>query len=259
MGKLDERVIAVTGAAGGIGAATVARLARDGARVLAVDRWSALADPGAPPSDGVLRLEADVLDPAALDQAVATAMDRFGRMDGAFLNAGIARGGGLFTAEDTDWDAIIGVNLTGVFNSARAFARPMVDAGNGGSIVITSSISGLKAVGRFLAYAASKHGVVGIMRSLAQELGPHWIRVNSVHPTSVRTPMIDNDEHARRMVGRPDATVEDLKKLYIQRHALPVAWVEPDEIANAVAWLMSDEARFVTGNTLTVDAGATIM
>jgi NAD(P)-dependent dehydrogenase (short-subunit alcohol dehydrogenase family) len=151
---------------------------------------------------------------------------------------------------------MIDINLTGVWKTIRAAVPPMVERRQGGSVIITSSIFGLFGFLNVGHYAAAKHGIVGLMRTLTQELAPYMIRVNSVHPTTVNTPMIINDAAAR--LFRPDLahpTPEDLGEPLVGLNALPLPWVEPIDISNAVLWLASDEARYVTGVTLPVDAG----
>lgn len=256
MKKLESRVVAITGAARGIGAASATRFVAEGAKVVAIDLWSRFPETGkcGLVDENLLRVEADVTDSDSLRSAAAAGVDAFGLIDSAFINAGVIREGGILDTLDGDLETIVAVNLNGAFKSAGALARPIVDTGRGGSIVLTSSVAGLKGAAKTVAYSAAKHGVVGLMRSMAQELGPHGIRVNSIHPTLVHTPMIDEIDWGRRM-ERSDATIEDFKELYRQRHLMPVAWLAPDDIVNAVLWLMSDDARFVTGNTLTIDAG----
>jgi NAD(P)-dependent dehydrogenase (short-subunit alcohol dehydrogenase family) len=146
------------------------------------------------------------------------------------------------------WDEMIGVNLTGVWKTVRAAIPPMIDAGNGGSIVLTSSTAGIKGMTRIAHYVAAKHGVVGLMRTLANELAPHMIRVNTVHPTGVNTPMVVNDYMQRFLEGAPEMADN-------MQNALPVEMVEPVDISNAIVWLCSEEARYVTGVSLPVDAG----
>ncbi|ADO43602.1 SDR family oxidoreductase [Ketogulonicigenium vulgare] len=253
MSLLQGKTFFVTGAAGGIGAATVTRLLAEGANVIASDRWDAETRVSA----NLLQVPGDVTSRADMRAAVAAGVAAFGTLDGGFLNAGVCLEGGLFDGTDAVFDLTMDVNVKGVFQSASAVAEVLAEK-QSGSLVLTSSISGLRGAARFMAYAASKHAVVGLMRSFAQQLGPLNIRVNTVHPTSVRTPMVDDIAHARRTFQREDATMDDLMALYKQRHLMPIAWVEPEEIANAVAWLLSDQARFVTGNTLTIDAGTCV-
>ena len=163
--------------------------------------------------------------------------------------------GGVFAPGETGrgdgrhWHDTIAVNLTGVWNSVRAVAPAIQAGGEGGSIVVNSSVNGGRAIPGWSAYTASKFGVIGLAGSLAQELGPERIRVNCVLPTSVDTPMINNPAHASRMGG------EQQQALYRSGHALPVGWIEAQDVANAVLWLMSDSSRFVTGVSLPIDAG----
>lgn len=263
--RLKGKIIVVTGAGGGIGAATCARLLEEGANVAALDRWSpealaandfvAVEAATARSNGNIIALNADITNREALDAAIGETQRAFGLVDGAFLNAGILRGGNLETTTDKDWQDTLDVNLTGVWKSAQAVTQALRQNENGGSVVITSSISGVRGARDFAAYAAAKHGVVGLMRSFAQELGPLGIRVNTIHPTSVNTPMVNSTEHARRWTKTSGGTVEDLEQIYRQRHLLPVAWLDPRDIANAVLWLLSDEARYVTGVTLPIDAG----
>jgi NAD(P)-dependent dehydrogenase (short-subunit alcohol dehydrogenase family) len=157
------------------------------------------------------------------------------------------------------WNEMIDINLTGVWHTVRAGAPSMIEAGNGGSIVLTSSTAGLKGFGMCAHYSAAKHGVVGLMRSLANELSEHRIRVNSVHPASCNTDMIQNE--ATYNMFRPDlesASKAEAIPAFESLHMLPdLPWIEPIDISNAILWLASDEARYVTGVALPVDAGFT--
>lgn len=264
--RLSGKVIAVTGASGGIGSAVCRKLLAEGASVVALDLWpsrdgrsvAAQAEAAIGASDRLLAIANDVTSVDETEAAYDRAMAEFGRIDGVFLNAGLLNRGGLFEESLEVWRRQIDVNVIGVWIGARAAARRMIDGGHPGAIVITSSISGLKGAPGHLSYATTKHAVVGMMRSLALELGPHDIRVNSIHPTAVRTPMVDNLAHAARMVGRPDATIADLEAVYRQRHVLPRAWALPEDIANSTTWLFSEDARFVTGVTLPIDGGTCV-
>jgi (+)-trans-carveol dehydrogenase len=152
---------------------------------------------------------------------------------------------------------MIDVNLSGVWRTCKVATQHLIDGGRGGSIIITSSLAGLKALGNTAHYNSAKHGLVGLMRTLANELAPHFIRVNSVHPTTVNTDMIQNEMTYK--LFRPDLenpTAEDGKDAFISLNALPIPWVEARDISNAVLFLASDEARYVTGVPLPVDAGA---
>ena len=193
----------------------------------------------------------------ALRDAVRAGMEKFGRLDVIVANAGTYSPGPVQWLTSEAWDETIGVNLTGVFNTVRAGLRRMIEQDRGGAIVITSSTAGLRGMYGSPAYNASKHGVVGFMRSLALEVAPHRIRVNTVHPTSVSTPMILNDVFPRLVRPDVDEPGEDhAAEFLVTQQALQVPWVEPSDISEAVLWLCSDEARYVTGATLPVDAGA---
>ncbi len=250
---LTDRTVVVTGAGGGIGWTTCLTLAQAGASVVAlVRRVPEVSGPGhaVPVGTGeILTLEADVTDTASISRAVDTAMLRYGRIDGLFANAGVLHPGETVTGDDQHWHDTIDVNLTGVWNTVRAVAPAIRAGGRGGSIVVNSSVNGARAGAGWSAYTASKFGVVGLAGSLAQELGPEAIRVNCVLPTSVDTPMINNPAHTARMGG------DRQQDLYRSGHALPVGWIEAQDVANAVLWLMSDAARYVTGVSLPIDAG----
>ncbi len=198
----------------------------------------------------VVARRADVRDRAALQEAVDAGLDAFGRLDVVVANAGIAP---LLVEDRVEaWHDAIGVNLTGTFHTVEVAVPSMVAAERGGSIVLVSSTAGLVGIGGAsnggLGYAASKHGVVGLMRTYANNLAPHSIRVNSVHPTGVATPMVTDPAVVAFVAQDPvlSATAPN---------ALPVATVEPVDVSNAILWLASDEARYVTGVTLPVDAG----
>jgi len=173
-------------------------------------------------------------------------------------NAGICSLGSAEEMSVQTWRDMIDVNLTGVWLTAKV-AIPHLKAAGGGSIILTSSVAGLQGAGNVSHYVAAKHGVVGLMRSLALELAPFRIRVNSVHPTQVDTPMIMNEAMYRLFL--PDAehpTREDFAPVSEALNALPTPWVDPADVSNAVLFLASDEARYITGVTLPVDAGALV-
>jgi NAD(P)-dependent dehydrogenase (short-subunit alcohol dehydrogenase family) len=158
-----------------------------------------------------------------------------------------------------DWQDVLDINLTGVWHTAKAAIPHLIEQGTGGSVILTASTAGLKGFPNVAQYTVSKHGVVGLMRTLALELAPNSIRVNSVHPTSVNTTMIQNRMTRRFFLPDvEDPTSEQAAPAFAAFNALPVPWVEPRDVSNAVLFLASDEARFVTGTTLTVDAGFTI-
>jgi SDR family mycofactocin-dependent oxidoreductase len=266
-GPLNGKVALITGAARGQGRAHAVRLAADGASVIAVDLCAQIASvpyPLATPDDlaatvklvedtgaRVVAKQGDVRDPASLGAALQAGLDEFGRLDIVVANAGIAP---MQSGAD-GWRDVIDVNLTGVFHTVQAAIPAMVAQGTGGSIVLISSAAGLAGIGSAdagsIGYAAAKHGLVGLMRVYANLLARHSIRVNSIHPSGVDTPMINN-EFTRQWITRLIAESESPPDL---GNALPVQVMQPEDIANAVAWLVSDQARYITGVTLPVDAG----
>jgi (+)-trans-carveol dehydrogenase len=181
-----------------------------------------------------------------------------GRLDIVSANAGIFGFGTVQELAEQTWQDMIDVDLTGVWHTVKAAIPHLRAGGCGGSIILTSSTMGLKAEPNIGHYNSAKHGVVGLMRTLALELAPDFIRVNSVHPTTVNTHMVQNS--ATYEVFAPDLPAAErsrqtLAPRFQDLNAMPIPWVEPAEISNAVMWLASDESRYVTGVTLPVDAG----
>jgi NAD(P)-dependent dehydrogenase (short-subunit alcohol dehydrogenase family) len=189
---------------------------------------------------------------------VDNGVEQLGRLDIIVANAGIGNGGAtLAETSEQDWNTMIGINLEGVWKTVKAGVPHLLSGGNGGSIILTSSVGGLKAYPNTGHYVAAKHGVVGLMRTFAVELGANSIRVYSVHPTNVNTPMFMNEGTMKMF--RPDLEnpgVEDFEPVAKFMHVLPVGWVEPVDISNAVLFLASDESRYITGLPVTVDAGS---
>jgi (+)-trans-carveol dehydrogenase len=273
-GRLQGKVAVITGAARGQGRSHAVRLAEEGADIVAVDicrQIESVDYPMATPEDleetvrqvedldrRIRAHEADVRDGAVLQRIVAEAVAEFGHIDVVVGNAGIfAKAALTWELSDAQWHDTLDVNLTGYFELVRAVVPAMIGAGRGGSIIFTSSLLGTKGAWHMSHYAAAKHGVAGLMQCLAHELAPHMIRVNTINPTMVFTPMIDNDSAYR--LFRPDLeapTVEDFAVPSQAGNLLPIPWVEAVDISNAVVWLASDEARYVTGVSLPVDAGA---
>lgn len=200
---------------------------------------------------------ADVRDLDALGAAVADGVSELGRLDIVCANAGIiASGSLLWEIEPRQWRDVLDVNVTGVFHTIKAAVPRMLAAGNGGSIVLTSSGAALRAGTHLGDYRATKAAVLSLTQTLAYELAPHWIRVNAICPTAVDTPMIQNDAMYR--MQRPDLDAPgsaDVAGQFQQMNLLPVPWVEAGDVSNAVVWLCSEQARYVTGVTLPVDAG----
>ncbi|ADT98517.1 MULTISPECIES: mycofactocin-coupled SDR family oxidoreductase [Mycolicibacterium] len=273
-GRVEGKVAFITGAARGQGRAHAVRLAEEGADIIAVDickQIDSVLIPLSTPEDlaetadlvknaggRIHTAEVDVRDYDALKAAVDAGVEEFGRLDIIVANAGIGNGGQtLDKTDEPDWDDMIGVNLSGVWKTVKAGVPHILAGGNGGSIILTSSVGGLKAYPHTGHYVAAKHGVVGLMRTFAVELGAQNIRVNSVHPTNVNTPLFMNEPTMK--LFRPDLEnpgPDDMKVVGQLMHTLPIGWVEPEDIANAVLFLASDEARFITGVTLPVDGGS---
>jgi SDR family mycofactocin-dependent oxidoreductase len=264
MGRVDGKVALITGAARGQGRAHAVRLAEEGADIVAVDACADLPTvpyPGATDEDlattvalvkeldrRVLAHKADVRDSAAMRAVADDAVAQFGRVDIVCANAGIASFGPAWELSDEAWQEMIDVNLTGVWKTIKPIVPHMIEHETGGSIILTSSTAGLCGAPNLSHYSSAKHGLVGLMRTLAIELAPHSIRVNSVHPTSVDTPMIDNDPvRTLFLPGLPNPSKRDAEPTMRNLNALPIPWVEPTDISNAVLWLASDEARYVTG------------
>ncbi len=202
--------------------------------------------------------KADVRDSAALKAALDDGVAQLGKLDIVVANAGIFQFSPALELDDAGWQETIDINLTGVWNTAKV-ALPHLIANGGGSIVMTSSLAGLKGLGNSIHYNTAKHGVVGIMRSLANEFALQNIRVNSVHPTTVNTIMVQNESVWGLFdPDNPHPSREAAAPIFQTMNALPVPWVEPVDISNAVLFLASDEARYITGVTLPVDAGAFI-
>jgi (+)-trans-carveol dehydrogenase len=200
--------------------------------------------------------EADVRDTAQLADVVREGVAELGRLDIVVANAGIASIGPSAELEEEVWQETIDVNLTGVWKTVKAAVPSIIEGGRGGSIILTSSAAGLRGFPNISHYVAAKHGVVGLMRALAQELAPHMIRVNTVNPTTVDTPMVMNDMFYGLV--RPDVEQpgrDEMAEAFVGLNILPIPWVEAIDISNAVLWLASDEARYVTGVALPIDAG----
>ncbi|HVM67174.1 MAG TPA: mycofactocin-coupled SDR family oxidoreductase [Acidimicrobiales bacterium] len=274
MGLLEGKVAFITGAARGQGRSHAVRLAEEGASIIATDACAEIdvvpyplaseeelgetADLVRKAGGAVTTAKADVRRFPELKAAVAAGLREFGHIDIVLANAGIATMGVDLSDDEVEaaWDAVIDINLKGVWNTVRACAPPMIERGQGGAIVLTSSTAGLKgltspgAIGHE-GYGASKHGVVGLMRQFAVELSTANIRVNTVHPTGVNTMMVNNAAMEKFLSDFPDATASIT-------NLLDVELLQPRDISDAIVFLVSDQAKWITGVTLPVDAGFTV-
>jgi SDR family mycofactocin-dependent oxidoreductase len=272
--RLAGKVALITGAARGIGRAQAVRFAQEGADIVALDVCGPVETvvvPHSTPADldktASLVAEAggrahteivDVRDLDGVRAATDRGVQRFGGLDVVCATAGITSRGMALDMDETTWRTMLDVNLTGVWHTCRAGAPHLIARG-AGAIVLTNSIAGLRGLVGVAHYAAAKHGLVGLMHSLAKELAPHNVRVNGVHPTNVDTPLIQND--AVRSAFRPDLdrppTRAEFAEAASRMNMLAVPWIDPVDVANAALFLASEEARYITAATLPVDAGAT--
>lgn len=272
MGVLDGKVALVTGAARGQGRSHAIRMAAEGADIIATDLCAQIASVPYPLATAaelnattnaieslgrrVIAQIVDVRDALEMQRVVDEAAYDLGSLDVVVANAGIATVG----AKDPDpvraFGDTIDVNLTGAWNTVAAAVPAMRSGGSGGAIVLVSSTQGLKAVGGdgspgITAYTAAKHGLVGLMRSCAHWLAQDNIRVNSLHPTGVETPMIMNQAVSEWFAASPEAA-------RATANLLPIGLLQPEDVSDAVLWLVSDQAKFVTGVALPVDAGLSV-
>ena len=273
-GRLAGKVALITGAARGIGRAQAVRFAQEGADVVALDVCGPVDTvmiPHSTPDDldttaslvgeagGRVHTEiVDVRDLAGMRAAADRGAKRFGGLDVVCATAGITSRGMAIDLDENAWRTMLDVNLTGVWHTCRTGAPHLIARG-AGAMVLTSSIAGLRGLVGVAHYTAAKHGVIGLMRSLANELAPHNVRVNCVNPTNVDTPMIQNDvvgSAFRPDLGRPPTRAE-FADAARSMNMLAVPWIDPLDVANAALFLASDEARYITAITLPVDAGAT--
>jgi (+)-trans-carveol dehydrogenase len=275
MGRVEGKVAFITGAARGQGRAHAVRLAEEGADIIAVDICGQIATvPAAMATRDdldetvslvkaldrrIVAAEADVRDYAQLAGVLADGVTELGRLDIVCANAGIYSLGQLADLSEEAWQDTIDVNLTGEWHTCKAAIPHLIAGGRGGSMILISSSIGLRAIANLGHYGSAKHGVVGLMRTLALELAPHSIRVNSIHPGCVDTLMIQNPSMYSLLMPDVEAPTRDqVAAVYQSLNALPVPWAEPRDISNAVLFLASDEARYVTGVALPVDAGVII-
>ncbi len=274
-GRVEGKVAFITGAARGQGRSHAVRLAQEGADIIAVDACTPISSVDKYPlatradlDETVAQVEkldrrivasvADVRDATGLQAALDAGVSELGGLDIVVANAGIASYGLSTELTEEMWQQMLDVNLTGVWHTAKAAVPHLLTRG-GGSMVFTSSIGGLKGIQQVAHYVAAKHGIVGLMRTMANEFAAQGIRVNTVHPTNVDTHMIQNPGTWGMFApGDPEPTQEKAMAGFTSLNAMPVPWVEPIDISNAVLFLASDEARYITGVALPVDAGASV-
>ena len=272
MGRVSGKVALITGAARGQGRAHAVRLAEEGADIVAVDLCSPLDTVPyglATPDDlaqtaklveehdrRVIARQVDVRDLAGLQQVVSDAIADLGGLDIVVANAGIGSFAPIWELTEEQWSDVIDINLTGVWKTVKAAIPSMIEAGRGGSIILTSSLAGLVAFPNLGHYNAAKHGVTGLMRTLAVELAPYNIRCNSLHPAIVHTDMTHNDAIYQLFLPHlNNPTRAEAEEGYQGMHALRISGLEAIDIANMVLFLSSDEARYITGTTQVLDAG----
>jgi SDR family mycofactocin-dependent oxidoreductase len=275
-GPLDGRVAFITGAARGQGRAHAIRLASEGADIIAIDICAPISDTITYPlgtseelaetvraveatGRKALSREVDVRDLAALQQVVADGVEQFGRLDILVANAGVLSWGRIWEMSEEQWNTVIDVNLNGTWKTIRAAVPAMIEAGNGGSIIIVSSSAGLKATPGNAHYAASKHGLTALTNSLALEAGEFGIRVNSIHPYSIDTPMVEKEammeifakypSYIHSFSPFPYHAVNHKGKKGLQE------FMTPEEVSDVVAWLAGDASATISGSQIAVDRG----
>ncbi|RYE40402.1 MAG: NAD(P)-dependent oxidoreductase [Hyphomicrobiales bacterium] len=274
MGKLDGKVVFITGVARGQGRSHALRLAAEGADIIGVDYCRDLEGVPYPLASAddlaeterllketgcrAVLSEVDVRDRSALKAAMDAGVSQLGRLDIVLANAGVMAYAPAEDITEVQWNEVVGVDLTGVFWTAQlAIAHLKANGAAGGSIVLTSSTAGMRGLYNCIPYVAAKHGVVGVMRALSNELGPFNIRVNAVVPTGLRSGMIDNQVTVSLFdPENSDGTLESVADKFAAQQALPFPWLEPIDISNAIAFLVSDEGRYITGSEFRVDGGA---
>jgi SDR family mycofactocin-dependent oxidoreductase len=275
-GPLEGRVAFITGAARGQGRAHAVRLANDGADIIAIDICQPVSESITYPlgtseelSDTVRAVEAtgrkvlarevDIRDLAALEKVVADGVEQFGRLDIVVANAGVLSWGRMFEMSEEQWDTVIDINLNGTWKTIRAAVPAMIEAGNGGSIIIVSSSAGLKATPGNGHYSASKHGLVALTNALAIEVGEFGIRVNSIHPYSIETPMVEKKAMIDLFTKYP-SYVHSFSPMPYQpvNHQGKKGLMEfmmPEEVSDVVAWLAGDGSATISGSQIAVDRG----
>lgn len=275
MDRLTNQVALVTGAARGQGRSHCVRLAEEGADIIAIDVCEAI--PGVPyfPATAedlaetgrlvealgrrVVTARADVRASKRLRTVIDDAVAELGRLDIVSAQAGISHSPMLLHEVPEDlWHVMLDVTMTGTWNTIRASVPHIVAGGRGGAIVVTSSLASVRGSANVGHYVAAKHGLRGLVRSMSRELGPHSIRVTNLAPTNVATDMLLNEQtyNLFRPELDPNATRADFEEAAKRMHSLPIPFIEPRDVSNALVFLVSDDARYITGITLAIDAGA---
>jgi len=267
MARLAGKVAFITGAARGQGQSHAIMMAEEGADIIAVD----VGQSGEPSTSAassnldetiaaveqrgrkIVARTADVRNLAELQRAVEAGFGEFGRIDCVVANAAVTAHGAIFDQSEEQWSRILDVNLRGAWATCKA-ASPHLKGG--GSIVLVGSTASLKPAPGYAAYVASKHGLVGLMRTMMLELAPLGIRVNAVHPGVVNTPMLHNGKMYSLLTGNEDAGRDEVATVLARASPMRVPWVESRDVSNAVIFLCSEEARYIAGANLAVDAGA---
>jgi (+)-trans-carveol dehydrogenase len=275
-GRVEGKVAFITGAARGQGRSHAIRLAQEGADIIAVDHCEPIDTVDYPMGTEadlaetvrlvealdrrIIARKADVRDTESLRAAVDEGVAEFGRLDIVCANAGILSAGQSQDLSDDTWEQMISINLSGVWRTCKVAIPHLIAGGRGGSMILTSSVAGLRSYNGVSHYVAAKHGVVGMMKTLAQELAQHMIRVNTVNPTQVDTDMVQNDMMYHLFSpDKQNPTKADFAAASNATILMPIDWVEAIDVSNAVLFLASDEARYITGITLPVDGGALVM
>lgn len=271
LGDLAGRVAIISGVARGQGRSHALTLARHGVRVVGFDLCSQIASTRIKMSseDDLAVTQAlienaggecflfvgDVRDSSDTQRAVDECLDRYGRVDIVLANAGIDSIDPTLDLPDKAWDDVIGVNLTGVFRTIRPALKPMIEQGTGGSIVVTSSVAGMTPYPNHVHYCTSKYGVIGIVQCLALEMAAYNVRVNAIAPAAVDTPLAMNPVLYQLFTGDPSLSQNDAAPYFTDLNLLQRPWLQPEEVSNAILWLVSDAARAMTGSVLPIDLG----
>lgn len=275
MGKMDGKVALITGGARGQGRAHAIRLAQEGADIVITDIAEQIEGVHYPLADDAdlaettklveeigrrcLSFKADARDAARMQEVADAAVAELGRLDTVVINHGIGLPHGIDPESIDIWDTVIATNLSAVWRTAVATVPHLKAHGDGGSIIVTGSAASLVAIFNNAAYTTAKHGLVGLVKCLAADLAQDWIRVNLIVPTNVNTKLFVNDYNMTRFCPeKENPTIDDMRFKAQSLNLQPLPWIEPEEVAHAVAFLASDEAKHITGISLPVDSGMTI-